>query len=470
MTKAVYAFEFSWNNPLKHIPQLNVSGYVKNETAYRIQEPRSYTKIRNILELDANYSLTRRTNVVMKSWAYHDHAYDFFDYDTIAARQRRDIDQPLNFVAALPQEKDSDVIAAKEFYIEYTFDSADLRIGKQYNVWGIMPGIRIVDEMNPMDFREFLLPDLLDYRVALWTAKLDYYSDFGNFQFIAIPELVFHLPAPPGSEWELMQEVPGTVYPNTRDPRNYEFALKYENNFFNTEFTLSYHYTWDDFPVLFRDVRFGTAEGDVSDTNVVETAKFAPRYERMQMIGSTLRKEIFGQIINFEIAYVIGKYFGLTNIDRDGDSVLDNFGVLRRNHVRVGTSVDFNFLKTEFSPGITTWYMLNHDSALIQDEFDTSVNFYARKNLPESNTVLELLVIYLHNLQESFVNPELTLNASDKLSVSLGLDVFFGDKSQSGPIAIGGRPDQLQFVAASTQFIGNFNKNDRLYLELKYSF
>lgn len=466
----VHAIGFSWKNPLQHVPELNLSGYIKNETAYRIQEPRTYTKIRNILNLDANYSLTRHTNIVMKGWAYHDHAYDLFDYDTIAARTRRDIDQPLNFVAALPEQKDSDIIKIKEFYIEYMFDSADLRIGKQLNVWGIMPGIRIVDEMNPMDFREFLLPDLLDYRVALWSAKYNYYSDYGNLEFIVIPELLFHKPAPPGSEWELMQEVPGTVYPDTRDLRNTEFAFKYENTLLDTEFTLSYHYTWDDFPVLFRDVRFGSSADDLSSGLDIESAEFAPRYKRLQMFGTTLRREILGQIFNIEVAYVKDKYFGLTNIDRDGDSILDHFGVLRRDHLRFGGSIDFNLFKTEFSPGITNWYIFNYDTALIQDQLDISFNLYVRKNLAESNTILELLVIQLYNLQEAYINPKLTLNASDKLTVSLGLDIFYGEKSQTGPISIGGRPDQLQFVTASTQFIGNFDKNDRLFLEMKYSF
>ena len=464
------AIAISWQNPLNHIPELNLSGYAKNETAYRIQEPRSYTKIRNILNIDANYNLTRRTNIVMKAWAYHDIAYDIFDYDTIAARTRRDIDQPLNFVAALPENKDSDVIRAKEFYIDYIFDSADLRIGKQLNVWGIMPGIRIVDELNPMDFREFLLPDLLDYRIALWTMKLDYYSDYGDFQFIVIPELAFHKPAPPGSEWELMQEVPGTIYPDTRDFKNTELAFKYKNTWLDTEVTFNYHYTWDDFPVLFRDVRFGTSASDLSSGLDIESAEFAPRYKRLQMFGTTLRREIFGQILNIEVSYVKDKYFGLTNIDRDGDSRLDNFGVLKRDHLRFGGSIDFNILKTEFSPGISNWYIFNYDEAIIQDKLDISLNLYARKTLPDSNTVLEMLVIYLHNLQEAYVNPELTLNATDKLAVSMGIDLFFGEKSQTGLKYADGRADRRLLVTQSTQFIGNFDKNDRLYLELKYSF
>ena len=35
--------------------KLQLSGYLKNETAYRVREPRSITKIRNIAYLSADY-------------------------------------------------------------------------------------------------------------------------------------------------------------------------------------------------------------------------------------------------------------------------------------------------------------------------------------------------------------------------------------------------------------------------------
>src|SRR5690242_296816 len=42
---------------------LSWSGYFKNETAYRYREPRSFTKIRNMLALEANYRFTDRIDL-----------------------------------------------------------------------------------------------------------------------------------------------------------------------------------------------------------------------------------------------------------------------------------------------------------------------------------------------------------------------------------------------------------------------
>ena len=103
-----------------------------------------------------------------------------------------------------------------------------------------------------MDFRELILPDLLDCRIPLWMAKFDYYRPTASYQMLWIPDIRFHKPAPPGSEWELLQEVPGTRYPQTFDYKNSDFGFKVNTNLWDTELSFSYFSTWDDFPVIFR--------------------------------------------------------------------------------------------------------------------------------------------------------------------------------------------------------------------------
>src|SRR5690554_134566 len=70
---------------------LSWSGYFKNETAYRYREPRSFTKIRNMLALEANYRFTDRIDLTAAGWAYYDLVYDLFDYRTVSGRAERDI-------------------------------------------------------------------------------------------------------------------------------------------------------------------------------------------------------------------------------------------------------------------------------------------------------------------------------------------------------------------------------------------
>jgi hypothetical protein len=167
------------------------SGYFKNETAYRYHEPRSITKSRNIAYLSAQKSLSDKTSLNFSGWAYYDLAFDLFNYDTIAGRDSRDAEEPLIFRERLREEKDSNVTAIRELYLDWTLEGLDLRVGKQYIIWGVLEGVRVVDELNPMDFRELILADLLDYRVSLWSVKADYF--IGNVRqdaFERITQLV----------------------------------------------------------------------------------------------------------------------------------------------------------------------------------------------------------------------------------------------------------------------------------------
>ena len=98
------------------------------------------------------------------------------------------------------------------------------------------------------------MPDLLDYRIPLWMAKVDYYRDESTDELLYIPDIRFHEPAPPGSEWELLQENPGTFYPKRFDLLNPEIGLRYSTKLWDADVTLSYLYTYDQFNAVFRPI------------------------------------------------------------------------------------------------------------------------------------------------------------------------------------------------------------------------
>ena len=94
------------DNHSSFLSDVQLSGYLKNETAYRYRTPRSFTKIRNIAYLNAKYPYSSRVKFNFSGWAYYDLAYDLFDYDTIAARFQRNSNEPLAYLVTLPKEKD----------------------------------------------------------------------------------------------------------------------------------------------------------------------------------------------------------------------------------------------------------------------------------------------------------------------------------------------------------------------------
>lgn len=441
---------------------LNVSGYLKNETAYRLREPRSVTKIRNILYLNANPDLSENLSLNASAWAYYDHAYDFFNYETIAARFERNSDEPIAFIENLDQERDSEIVKIRELYVDYSAEDYDLRLGKQYIIWGVLEGVRIVDEINPMDFRELILPDLLDYRIPLWSAKLDYYTDYGDLQFLLIPDLKFHKPAPSGSEWELLQAVPNTRSPESWKLENTEYGVKLDTSIFDTEFSFSYFYTWDDYPVIFRTVKIAASSS--------EAPEFFPAYTRISIYGMTAVRQFDDYILKMELAYVEDKFFGLSNTaDDNNDDYVDTNGEIQKDHIRWGLGTDTVLWGWDVAIGVMQWSILDHDKNMIQDKIDTSYNAFVRREFSKYSLTLQMLWIYMQQLDESYLKPKAFVQITDNLQVAFGLDLFHGEKSDFGLSTVNAQ-GQFNVSVQRAQFLGNFSNNDRAFFEIKYSF
>lgn len=463
---------------------VQLSGYLKNETAYRFKEPRTITKIRNIAYLNATYPHSDKLLFNFAGWAYYDLAYDLFDYDTIAGRSQRDVDESLVFIERLPEEKDSPVADIRELYADLHLEGVDVRIGKQYIIWGVLEGVRVVDELNPMDFRELILLDLLDYRIPLWSAKVDYFVDSSTYEFVFIPDLRFHKPAPAGSEWELLQSVCEgqsadilcvDSEPDSWNFKDAEYGLRWEGNAWDTELTLSYFYTWDDFPAIFRAVPLDTsvfcrADDPEDDATCINPA-FFPTYTRMHMYGGTAVKQFGRYILKGEVAYVQDKLFGVKNsTDRNGDGFVDYDGELQKDHIRWAMGVEFNIGGWDIAPGLTQWIILNYDEVLLQDRFDTSLNLFVRKEFPAQAAVFQMLVLYLANMDEFLFKPKTTFQVDDRLQFAVGLDLFYGLKSDFGVQSASSGSSTFDPSFSRAQFIGNFHDNDRIYFEFKYSF
>ncbi|MDH5300670.1 MAG: hypothetical protein OEW58_04840 [Gammaproteobacteria bacterium] len=441
-------------------------GYLRNETAYRYDEPRTFTKIRNTFSLNLAYDFGSSARLYAAGWYYYDHVYDLFNYETIAARTRRDEKETLVFIETLKHEKDSDVTDLRELYLDLYLPSMDVRIGRQFVVWGVIEGIRVVDEINPMDFRELILPELLDYRIPLWTLKVDYYLEQGALQFLYIPDLTFHKPAPGGSEWELFQVLDKTTLPENGRPEFAEYGLRWSGNVWDADVSLSYFYTWDDYPTTFRVI----SDADVQTADPTTELAILPTYKRMAMYGSTLTKEIGGNIVKAELVYATGKYFAVVDEDQDGDGFLDADGEIERPHWRWALGYDFSWGGADFSPAIAQWIITNYNNYILTDEVDTTFNLFIRKPMQRYSSVFTLLGIYLWNFEEVYLKPKFTFNLTNNFQIMAGVDYFAGIRTQFGRAADTTAEGGLIDLEQRAQFLGNFRDNNRIFVEFKYSF
>ncbi len=73
----------------------------------------------------------------------------------------------------------------RELYWDTNVGKVDLRIGKQQVVWGTADGMKLLDIINPTDWREFVQNTMEDSRIPIWILKAEAdVGESGNFQFV----------------------------------------------------------------------------------------------------------------------------------------------------------------------------------------------------------------------------------------------------------------------------------------------
>lgn len=81
----------------------------------------------------------------------------------------------------------------------------------------------------------------------------------------------------------------------------------------------------------------------------------------------------------------------------------------------------------------------------------------------------QMLYIYFKSLSESYLKPKLFFQVTNRFQIAVGMDLFSGAKSDFGSSAQNSAGDFAVNIQQA-QFVGNFNDNDRVFFEFKYSF
>ncbi|MEM8768808.1 MAG: DUF1302 family protein [Pseudomonadota bacterium] len=64
-------------------------------------------------------------------------------------------------------------VELRDFFVEWRPGEQRFIVGKQQVVWGNLDGLRVLDQMNPHSFREFILADFDESRINLWSVYGD---------------------------------------------------------------------------------------------------------------------------------------------------------------------------------------------------------------------------------------------------------------------------------------------------------
>ncbi|MBI3605763.1 MAG: hypothetical protein HY202_07045 [Nitrospirae bacterium] len=445
--------------PSGALSHFSYSGYFRQETAMRIYNPVVFTKIMSVLRIEAHYTFSPKFQLTVIPWVYYDIAPDLAQIDSLSR-----IIGPRTVLTdspSVPQIAGTDVgnlrgvdienknAEFRELYLDAHFSALDLRLGRQIVRWGVVEGARILDEINPLDFKEFILREVADRYLPRWMVKSDLYLGEWALEGLYIPDLKFHKPAPKASQFEQFQILPGTTVPKS-NLENADWGIRLSKPLFGADLAVSYYYMWDPFPASYRSV-FGLGGFGVSPDVV-----FQPRYTKVRVYGGTLSKSFGKLILNAEGALVRDKYFGtLLGVD-PADPAQFFYGEIKRNYLKYAVGADFTLYSADISLSMQQQKILNYDPNIIQREYDTVLSLFARKPLRNDRLVPSILVLYFLVDNDYLVRPKIEYGLTDRFKLSFGLDLMVGD--------IGG-PMPGEFT-----FVGFFKNESRMEFDLTYSF
>ncbi len=430
--------------------RLDVTGYVKNETALRLHSPHQLSKSQNWLQAEIEFELT--------DWAEL----------TILGRSMFDpvnhLETNIEDFRASPVDRlaggDSFQAELRELYLDVLYDDFDIRLGRQQIVWGESIGLRILDVINPQDFREFILNDFIDARIPLWGLRVDYTLSDWTFEGLWLPDFEANRPADQGSEFQFRNlplpalpfqpppPFPSVQVDSIRQPEDWrlsdsEVGFRVTRFLRNMDLSLNYLYSWNDFPVPFRRV-LGP-----------NTFRFEPRHERFHLIGGSFNYAFDVFVIRGEGGLRLGEHF-VSGDPRDRD------GIRQREFLSYVLGLDWTvhdnlMANVQFFQNV----IFNAPGALVGESVENAVSLFLLSDFLHETLHPQLLVLYGINFGDLLIRSQVRYDFSDYLSATIGADFFLGSRSGLfGQFAAPVRDHDRYWTG----------RNSRLFLEVKHSF
>lgn len=403
---------------------LRLSGNLKNETAYRIDTPTEFTKIKNQLILSETGKISDDLRFKLTGRFYYDAVYDLTNNypGNVASDQRADIE-------------------LRDTYLDYSTGPWDLRVGKQQIVWGEAVGLFFADIVNAKDLREYVLPDFDMIRIPEWGTDLEYSKKNFHAEFVWIPFLEFNKLGVTNSEFAFPLPLPTAStqysYVDPDKPKssfnNSEVGGRLSYLFRGWDVSAFYLHTWDHFPVYYRQI------------DAAGAYNFSPERKRLDVAGATFAKEMKDVVLKGEFVFNKDGYFSIF----DDNNVN---GVVRKNFIDYLIGADYTFFgKIDTNIQFMQRVIFNHSNLLAENErqFRNTLSIWLKTGFFDGKCEPELLIIAGLMEPDFMYRPKVNFKVNDHWHLRIGADIFKGH---------------------SSGVFGRFNKKSRIYSEVSYNF
>ncbi|MFQ6673759.1 MAG: hypothetical protein ACE5GH_03105 [Fidelibacterota bacterium] len=326
----------------------------------------------------------------------------------------------------------------REAYVDYTTGSFDFRLGRQIVTWGV-GDLLFVNDVFPKDWVSFFSGRPLEYlKPGVDGLRTRYSSRAVNVELLVIP--FFEPDRVPTSERFFLFD-PFSAVPDRDEEQP-------ETTYGNTELALRLYRKMGDFDVSAYAYKGFWRTPSMRPNDFAAPNRVTAFYPHLSVYGLSAQGSALGGILSFETGYYHSKE------DADGDDP-----AIPNSQMRFLVGYQRQ-LWEDFTLGVQYYGEVMEDYAVYQRSLP--VGFPTQKGYRDTMTLrleqllkyqawkLSLFTFYSPAENDYLLQPQVSYKFSDNLSATLGANIFGGEKE--------------------TTFLGQLDKNDNLYLSVRFDF
>jgi hypothetical protein len=402
---------------------------IRNRTGYRLDEPHVFQMSRTIFDAKGVHRVSDNWRLTLEGRAHYDP------------------------VGKLGYPK-SIWFDPRQAIIEGKINQVDVKLGLQQVVWGQADGLRVLDIINPLDYREFILEDFIDSRRPLWLARADVPIANGSLQLVWVPYFAPGRLPGPDAEFGLgevfgvgligaatrrrdVAQIPFRTEPTVRPPyqlKSSQGGARYSRSIGAWDVTANYFYGWEDIPTN----RLSAIEQATNSS--APTLVFKPEYDRKEVFGGTAATNFGAFVLRMEAGWNRHKPVAVKPGSPSGFEKKGQFSSV--------AGLDYSARTWLWISG---QYFLQFTSApqekLLFPRYNHLASLYFRTNFFRETLRPELFVLTGLNEKQYLIRPRVIKTIGDHWSIGIGADFIGGKK---------------------TNIFGYFDSKDRVVVELKW--
>ena len=326
----------------------------------------------------------------------------------------------------------------REGYLDYSRNWFDLRFGRQIITWGV-GDLLFINDVFPKDWSAFFSGRPLEYlKLGVDAAKLHVATLLLNVELVAIP--LFQPDNLPSAErFFFFDPLAGVSNRTLREPAstagNTEFALRLYRRILGSDASLyAYRGYW--------------RQPSFRPDHLPSPELLQGSYPRLVVYGASAQRNVGAGLLSLEAGYYDSQD------DRSGaDPAIPNsqlralVGYQRQlaSELTIGAQysteslIDYEAYKTSHPAGLPVQDRTRHLLTLRLTQF-----------LKYQTWKLSFFGFYSPSDQDALLIPEVSHAFTDRLSLTVGANIFSGQRQ--------------------TTFLGQFDRNDNLYVVLRFDF